>query len=155
LVFGFLAKPGFYMANPSVFEFSSASSDSCTFDRLWKTHSCMFFLQICTRNWYYYYRNCAFTIQTAHVVVVVVVVVAAAAVVVAVVAVVIVELTKIEKSTRHCCVDGNILHNTFQMVIWSDFFLFSLCVGHLLSTFQIVFAPTWPLISSCFEECLR
>jgi hypothetical protein len=54
------------MAKPSVFEFSSASSDSCNFDRLWKTHSCMFFspnlhskLILLLQELRIYYTNCA------------------------------------------------------------------------------------------------
>ena len=105
--------------------------------------------------------NVAVAVAAAAVVVVAVAAVVAVAVVAvsvaaAVVAVAVVELTKqIEKSTRHCCVDGSISYNTFQTAIKRDFYLFSLGVRRLLSTFQIVFAPTWPLISSCFEGYLR
>ena len=102
--------------------------------------------------------NVAVSVAAAAVVVVAVAAVVAVAVVsVAAAAVVaVVELTKlIEKSTRHCCVDGSISYNTFQTAIKRDFYLFSLGVRRLLSTFQIVFAPTWPLISSCFEGYLR
>ena len=102
----------------------------------------------------------AVNVAVAAAAVVVVAVAAVVAVVVsvaaAVVAVAVVKLTKlIEKSTRHCCVDSSISCNTFQTAIKRDFYLFSLGVRRLLSTFQIVFAPTWPLISSCFEEYLR